>query len=199
VPHAWCLCLWLPAGAFIQGSPVLSWVGNNTAKLQLQHGPAFRHMQCWTLISTNSYGQVGQTRQSGLSNGQSEQVQHRYFSINEQHLCCKDSLLQLCHTTRCCCCLWSTPLWANLIAHCTIIPHLLLTSALFISAKPHRPTRCLRSVCQLMWQQRSLQRCCRPSSRHWGQLALCSCPSTCSQSKPHHCCSAFPMPRLLWT
>lgn len=45
-------------GAFVQGSPVLSWVGNNTAKLQLQHGAPYSNMQCWTLISTNSYGQV---------------------------------------------------------------------------------------------------------------------------------------------
>jgi hypothetical protein len=45
-------------GAFVQGSPVLSWAGNNTAKLQLQHGPSYSGMQCWTLISTNSFGQV---------------------------------------------------------------------------------------------------------------------------------------------
>jgi len=45
-------------GAFVQGSSVLSWVGNNTAKLQLQHGAPYSNMQCWTLISTNSYGQV---------------------------------------------------------------------------------------------------------------------------------------------
>jgi hypothetical protein len=67
LPRCWpWLCWLLRAGGFIQGSPVLSWVGNNTAKLQLQHGPAFPHMQCWTLISTNSYGQVGRTSQSVL-------------------------------------------------------------------------------------------------------------------------------------
>jgi hypothetical protein len=53
------------AGAFVQGSPVLSWVGNNTAKLQLQHGGACSNMQCWTLISTNNYGQVCESRWLG--------------------------------------------------------------------------------------------------------------------------------------
>lgn len=51
------------AGAFVQGSPVLSWVGNNTAKLQLQHGGPHSNMQCWTLISTNSYGQSNKVPQ----------------------------------------------------------------------------------------------------------------------------------------
>lgn len=50
-------------GAFVQGSPVLSWVGNNTAKLQLQHGGQYSSMQCWTLISTNSYGQSNKVPQ----------------------------------------------------------------------------------------------------------------------------------------
>jgi hypothetical protein len=58
-----CTCCCLSAGAFVQGSSVLSWVGNNTAKLQLQHGGPHSNMQCWTLISTNSYGQVGAAAQ----------------------------------------------------------------------------------------------------------------------------------------
>jgi hypothetical protein len=46
------------AGAFVQDSPVLSWVGNNTAKLQLHHPQPHAGMQCWTLLSTNQFGQV---------------------------------------------------------------------------------------------------------------------------------------------
>ena len=41
-------------GAFITGSPVLSWAANNTAKLNLDHGG--RPLQCWTLLSTAEWG-----------------------------------------------------------------------------------------------------------------------------------------------
>jgi hypothetical protein len=49
-------------GAFIQGSSVLSWAANNTAKLGLQHPEPHPQMQCWTLISTNTYGQANKVR-----------------------------------------------------------------------------------------------------------------------------------------
>jgi hypothetical protein len=51
------------AGAFVQGSSVLSWAANNTAKLGLQHPAPYPQMQCWTLISTNTYGQANKVAQ----------------------------------------------------------------------------------------------------------------------------------------
>jgi hypothetical protein len=54
--------LYHSAGAFVQGSSVLSWVANNTAKLGLQHPEPYPQMQCWTLISTNTYGQANKVR-----------------------------------------------------------------------------------------------------------------------------------------
>ncbi|KXZ45236.1 hypothetical protein GPECTOR_57g526 [Gonium pectorale] len=51
-------------GAFVQGSPVLSWAGNNTAKLQLRHTPAAA--ECWTLFSTNAYGQANKVPQEAI-------------------------------------------------------------------------------------------------------------------------------------
>jgi hypothetical protein len=42
-------------GAFISGSPTLSWASNNTAKLGVDH-PGFPGLQCWTLFSTAEYG-----------------------------------------------------------------------------------------------------------------------------------------------
>lgn len=44
-------------GAFIQGSDLVSWAANNTAKLGLQ-GP-----ECWTLISTQAYGAANKVPQ----------------------------------------------------------------------------------------------------------------------------------------
>lgn len=118
MPYVAVACLaCTAAGAFINGSPVLSWAANNTAKLQLRCGragseeedtlqesmkalrampltplpsplvypcrlvcspprnapcPALpRHtpegLQCWTLFSTNAYGQANKVRQ-GMSN-----------------------------------------------------------------------------------------------------------------------------------
>lgn len=49
-------------GAFIEGDDTLSWVANNSAKLGLSHGRLLPGMQCWTLISTNSYGQKNKAR-----------------------------------------------------------------------------------------------------------------------------------------
>ncbi|KAG2425864.1 hypothetical protein HYH02_014928 [Chlamydomonas schloesseri] len=67
----WCLMVAfdgpLPVnfeGAFVQGSPVLSWAANNTAKLELRHTPA--GTQCWTLFSTNAYGQANKVPQENI-------------------------------------------------------------------------------------------------------------------------------------
>ncbi|KAG2436952.1 hypothetical protein HXX76_006468 [Chlamydomonas incerta] len=67
----WCLMVAfdgpLPVnfeGAFIQGSPVLSWAANNTAKLELKHTPA--GTQCWTLFSTNAFGQANKVPQENI-------------------------------------------------------------------------------------------------------------------------------------
>ncbi|KAG2483517.1 hypothetical protein HYH03_017624 [Edaphochlamys debaryana] len=51
-------------GAFIRNSPVLSWAGNNTAKLGLSHNP--EGLQCWTLFSTNEYGQANKVPQENI-------------------------------------------------------------------------------------------------------------------------------------
>ncbi|GIL48091.1 hypothetical protein Vafri_4787 [Volvox africanus] len=51
-------------GAFIQGSPVLSWAGNNTAKMQLRHSPS--DLECWTIFSTNAYGQANKVPQEAI-------------------------------------------------------------------------------------------------------------------------------------
>ncbi|EFJ48675.1 hypothetical protein VOLCADRAFT_117582 [Volvox carteri f. nagariensis] len=51
-------------GAFIQGSPILSWAGNNTAKMGLRHTPS--DIQCWTLFSTNAYGQANKVPQEAI-------------------------------------------------------------------------------------------------------------------------------------
>ncbi|KAF6245554.1 hypothetical protein COO60DRAFT_1278564 [Scenedesmus sp. NREL 46B-D3] len=50
-------------GAFVQGSSVLSWAANNSAKLGLQHPEPHAQLQCWTLISTNAYGQANKVPQ----------------------------------------------------------------------------------------------------------------------------------------
>eukprot|EP00198_Chlamydomonas_reinhardtii_P003837 XP_001693173.1 predicted protein [Chlamydomonas reinhardtii] len=67
----WCLMVAfdgpLPVnfeGAFIQGSSILSWAANNTAKLELKHTPA--GTQCWTLFSTNAYGQANKVPQENI-------------------------------------------------------------------------------------------------------------------------------------
>lgn len=50
-------------GAFVRGSEVLAWVGNNTAKLGLAaaDGP-----ECWTLISTQAYGRANKVPQEAI-------------------------------------------------------------------------------------------------------------------------------------
>lgn len=45
-------------GAFVEGSDVLSWAGNNSAKLGLPPGP-----QCWTLVSRQAYGKANKVPQ----------------------------------------------------------------------------------------------------------------------------------------
>jgi hypothetical protein len=50
-------------GAFVRGSTVLSWAANNSAKLQQSEHADPHGLQCWTLISTNSYGQANKVPQ----------------------------------------------------------------------------------------------------------------------------------------
>lgn len=51
-------------GAFIQGSEVLSWAGNNTAKLGLVNSNS--SIECWTLISTQKYGKSNKVPQEAI-------------------------------------------------------------------------------------------------------------------------------------
>ncbi|KAL4432882.1 hypothetical protein ABPG77_008208 [Micractinium sp. CCAP 211/92] len=48
-------------GAFVRGSDVLAWAGNNSAKLGLAGGP-----QCWTLFSTQEYGRANKVPQENV-------------------------------------------------------------------------------------------------------------------------------------
>lgn len=52
------------AGAFVSGNDVLTWAGNNTAKLGLNGGPA--GVECWTLVSSNAYGQANKVPQEAI-------------------------------------------------------------------------------------------------------------------------------------
>ncbi|KAI8462978.1 MAG: hypothetical protein J3K34DRAFT_527354 [Monoraphidium minutum] len=66
----------LPApfeGAFIAGSPVLSWAANNTAKLGLEH-PGHPGLQCWTLLSTGAYGRANKVPQEAVPQAVAERV-----------------------------------------------------------------------------------------------------------------------------
>eukprot|EP00879_Flechtneria_rotunda_P022075 GHRR01023291.1.p1 GENE.GHRR01023291.1~~GHRR01023291.1.p1 ORF type:complete len:455 (+),score=135.96 GHRR01023291.1:291-1655(+) len=67
-------------GAFIQGSHVLSWAGNNTAKLQLLHPAPYSQLQCWTLISTNSYGQANKVPQEKVPAYVANKVAHEMIA-----------------------------------------------------------------------------------------------------------------------
>lgn len=49
-------------GAFIQGSPVLTWAGNNTRKLRLDSGGG-GGIECWTLFSTQEFGRQNKVPQ----------------------------------------------------------------------------------------------------------------------------------------
>lgn len=50
-------------GAFVRECPVLSWAGNNNAKLGLEGAG---RPQCWTLISTHRYGQANKVPQESV-------------------------------------------------------------------------------------------------------------------------------------
>lgn len=60
-------------GAFIDGSRVLSWAGNNSAKMGLPHGL----LQCWTLISTNKFGQANKVPQEKVPQDVHDKVRAR--------------------------------------------------------------------------------------------------------------------------
>ncbi|GAX81511.1 hypothetical protein CEUSTIGMA_g8939.t1 [Chlamydomonas eustigma] len=51
-------------GATVVGSNVLSWVANNTAKLDLKHAPS--SISCWTMTSTNEYAQANKVPQEAV-------------------------------------------------------------------------------------------------------------------------------------
>lgn len=53
-------------GAFIEGSPVLSWAANNTAKLGGGAAPCTGAPECWTLISTQEYGAANKVPQENM-------------------------------------------------------------------------------------------------------------------------------------
>lgn len=142
-----CCC---SPGAFVQGSPVLSWVSNNTAKLQLQHGAPHSNMQCWTLISTNSYGQVRLVcvipgRTSLFLRASDEGVHHGGCS-GCLELSQRTSVGGACITLPvffvCCRC------------HCLLCGGLPARALHALCTLTVRPTRCPRSACLLMWQPR---------------------------------------------
>ncbi|KIY93368.1 hypothetical protein MNEG_14594 [Monoraphidium neglectum] len=63
-------------GAFVTGQPAkhLSWVANNTAKLGLRH-PGHPGLQCWTLLSTETYGRENKVPQEAVPQEVAERVQ----------------------------------------------------------------------------------------------------------------------------
>ncbi len=55
-------------GAFIRGSEVLSWAGNNTAKLKLNalSDSKAKNLECWSLVSTQKYGKLNKVPQEAV-------------------------------------------------------------------------------------------------------------------------------------
>ncbi len=59
-------------GAFVIGSEILSWIGNNTAKLKLDNVATSSSssysgiLECWTLISTQKYGKLNKVPQEAI-------------------------------------------------------------------------------------------------------------------------------------
>ena len=82
-------------GAFITGSPVLSWAANQTAKLgpagAASNGSSGSSLECWTLISTQAYGRGNKVPQ--VRRGQAKQT---------RGCCC--SCFRCCCRRRCCGC-----------------------------------------------------------------------------------------------
>ncbi|PSC72920.1 hypothetical protein C2E20_4073 [Micractinium conductrix] len=68
-------------GAFIQGSDVLSWAGNNSKKLG-QAGGA----ECWTLFSTQAYGSANKVPQENVPAEVSERVTREMLAAFERSL-----------------------------------------------------------------------------------------------------------------
>ncbi|GLC50732.1 hypothetical protein PLESTB_000425900 [Pleodorina starrii] len=69
-------------GAFIRGSPVLSWAGNNTAKMGLRHTPD--DIECWTLFSTNAYGQANKVPQEAIPSEVADKVANEMIAAFRQ-------------------------------------------------------------------------------------------------------------------
>ncbi|KAJ8759431.1 hypothetical protein K2173_006961 [Erythroxylum novogranatense] len=56
-------------GALVEGVDSVSWMANNTAKLQLKHGP-----HCWTFFSTAAYGKRNKVPQENIPIATAEKV-----------------------------------------------------------------------------------------------------------------------------
>lgn len=61
-------------GAFIEGSEVLAWAGNNTAKLGVLTPPGGSSVECWTLFSTQRYGKANKVPQEAIPPEKAAQV-----------------------------------------------------------------------------------------------------------------------------
>ncbi|KAJ4782862.1 FAD/NAD(P)-binding oxidoreductase family protein [Rhynchospora pubera] len=57
-------------GAFVKGVESLSWMGNNSSKLQLKSGTP----HCWTFFSTSAYGKRNKVPQENIPNATAEKV-----------------------------------------------------------------------------------------------------------------------------
>ncbi|PRW18398.1 hypothetical protein C2E21_9262 [Chlorella sorokiniana] len=68
-------------GAFIERSDVLSWAGNNSAKLGLPDGP-----QCWTLVSTQTFGKANKVPQENVPPEVAERVTRDMLAAFERSL-----------------------------------------------------------------------------------------------------------------
>ena len=68
-------------GAFVRGCDVLSWAGNNTAKLSL--GGAY---ECWTLVSTQGYGRRNKVPQESVPPEAAARVRGEMLAAFERSL-----------------------------------------------------------------------------------------------------------------
>lgn len=70
-------------GAFVMGIDALSWMGNNTAKLQpAQHSGPY----CWTFFSTAKYGKKNKVPQESIPNKRAERVKREMLQGVEKAL-----------------------------------------------------------------------------------------------------------------
>jgi hypothetical protein len=125
-----------PPGAFVTGQPAkhLSWVANNTAKLGLRH-PGHPGLQCWTLLSTETYGRcAGQLR----------------AQLEQAGSCCTMPRAALATPVPCLQTLG--PVQAPFNLHCTSVPHIRLNSTFQTQIITPGKTRCRRRLSPRRWQ-----------------------------------------------